>query len=231
MTVGGRRSARSAARACSATSGLRATRSGSGSARSTATPASGRRSTPSSPRRRRGSSFRTTGCRATTRPRPSERSGAAGNPGYDGRARGLSAEAAGARTLFDCHTWPGCTRNARFERSRSPIRGVQMHAILRRYEGVDQARSDEMAEKVTASLLPRLSELPGFGGYYLIDAGDGVITSISLFENPPEAEESTRLVSQWVREQGLGAALPNAPTITNGRIIASKNAAPLAAAL
>jgi len=106
-----------------------------------------------------------------------------------------------------------------------------MHATLRRYEGVDQARSDEMAEKVTASLLPRLSELPGFGGYYLIDAGDGVITSISLFENPPEAEESTRLVSQWVREQGLGAALPNAPTITNGRIIASKNAAPLVAAL
>ena len=106
-----------------------------------------------------------------------------------------------------------------------------MHATLRRYEGVDQARSDEMAEKVTASLLPRLSELTGFGGYYLIDAGDGVITSISLFDNPAEAEESTRLVSEWVREQELGAALPNAPTITSGRIIASKNAAPLVAAV
>jgi len=26
---------------------------------------------------------------------------------------GLSAEAAEARTLSDCHIWPGCTRNAR----------------------------------------------------------------------------------------------------------------------
>jgi hypothetical protein len=71
-----------------------------------------------------------------------------------------------------------------------------------------------MAEKVTETLLPKLSELAGFGGYYLIEGGDGVMTSISLFESPAEADESTRLVSEWVRAQGLEAALPNAPTIT-----------------
>ncbi len=43
-----------------------------------------------------------------------------------------------------------------------------MHATLRRYEGVDRERTDELTEKVTDSLMPRLSELPGFNGYYLI---------------------------------------------------------------
>jgi hypothetical protein len=30
---------------------------------------------------------------------------------------GLSAEAAEARTLFDCHIWPGCIRKVRLELS------------------------------------------------------------------------------------------------------------------
>ena len=47
-----------------------------------------------------------------------------------------------------------------------------MHATLRRYEGVDRERTDELTEKVTDSLMPRLSELPGFNGYYLIEARD-----------------------------------------------------------
>ena len=106
-----------------------------------------------------------------------------------------------------------------------------MHATLRRYEGADHARSGEMAEKVTETLLPKLSELAGFGGYYLIEAGDGVMTSISLFESLAEADVSTRLVSEWVREQGLEAALPNAPTITSGAVIVHKDAARLAAAV
>ena len=97
-----------------------------------------------------------------------------------------------------------------------------MHATLRRYEGVDRERTDELTEKVTDSLMPRLSELPGFNGYYLIEAGEGVITSISLFETSAQADESTRVASEWVREQELEAALPDAPKMTSGPVIAHK---------
>ena len=93
-----------------------------------------------------------------------------------------------------------------------------MHATLRRYEGVDRERTDELTQRVTDSLMPRLSELPGFGGYYLIDAGEGVFTSISLFESPSEALESTRIAEGWVHEQKLESALPNAPKITTGPV-------------
>jgi len=97
-----------------------------------------------------------------------------------------------------------------------------MHATLRRYEGVDRERTDELTEKVTDSLMPRLSELPGFNGYYLIEAGEGVITSISLFETSAQADESTRVASEWVREQELEAALPHEPKMTSGPVIAHK---------
>jgi hypothetical protein len=96
-----------------------------------------------------------------------------------------------------------------------------MHAILRRYEGVDRERTDEMVEKVNESLMPRLSELPGFGGYYLIDA-DGVMSSISIFETSAQADDSTRLVSEWIRDQKLEEALPNPPKVTSGTVITHK---------
>ena len=37
-----------------------------------------------------------------------------------------------------------------------------MHATVRRYDGVDESRRDELAKKVNEALIPRLSKLPGF---------------------------------------------------------------------
>jgi hypothetical protein len=95
-----------------------------------------------------------------------------------------------------------------------------MYATVRRYEGIDKVRSEEVTRKVADSLVPRLRELPGFGGYYLIDAGEGVLTSVGLFETSAQAHESTRLAARWVREQKLEDALPNTPKITAGPLIA-----------
>ena len=98
-----------------------------------------------------------------------------------------------------------------------------MHATVRRYEGVDQSRTDELTKKVDESLMPRLSELPGFEGYYLIEAGNGVMSSIGLFDNSAQADESTRVAANWVREEKLETALPNPPKITDGEVIVHKN--------
>ena len=98
-----------------------------------------------------------------------------------------------------------------------------MYATVRRYEGVDQSRTDELTKKVDQSLLPRLSKLPGFEGYYLIEAGNGVISSIGLFDTSAQADESTRIAATWVREEKLETALPNEPKITDGEVILHKN--------
>ena len=98
-----------------------------------------------------------------------------------------------------------------------------MHATIRRYESVDQGRTDELAKKVDETLLPKLSKLPGFEGYYLIEAGNGVMSSIGLFDTSAQAEESTRVAATWVREEKLDTALPNPPKITGGEVIVHKN--------
>ena len=95
-----------------------------------------------------------------------------------------------------------------------------MHATIRRYEGVDASRTDELSRKVNETLLPRLNELPGFGGYYLIEAGNGVMTSVSLFETSAQADESSNLVVGWIQDEELQKALPSPPKITSGKVVA-----------
>ena len=97
-----------------------------------------------------------------------------------------------------------------------------MYATIRRYDAIDQARTSELVKKAEDSLLPRMSELPGFNGYFLIEAGNGVLSSVGFFDTAAHAEESTRVASDWVREQKLETALPNPPKITNGKVLVHK---------
>ena len=97
-----------------------------------------------------------------------------------------------------------------------------MHATIRRYEAIDKTRTTELVKKAQDSLLPRLSELPGFSGYYLIEAGNGVLSSVGFFDTEAHAEESTRVASTWVREENLETTLPNAPKITSGKVVVHK---------
>jgi hypothetical protein len=94
-----------------------------------------------------------------------------------------------------------------------------MHAIVRRYEGIDMKRTDELTRKVGESLAPRLSKLPGFSGYFLIEAGDGVMSSVNFFDTSAQAEESSRVVANWLREEKLESLVPNPPKITGGKVI------------
>ena len=97
-----------------------------------------------------------------------------------------------------------------------------MHATIRRYEGIDQSRTDELVKRVNENLLPRLSKMPGFSGYYLIEAENGVMSSIDFFNTSAEADESARVASSWVRDEKLETALPNPPKVTGGEVIVHK---------
>lgn len=98
-----------------------------------------------------------------------------------------------------------------------------MHATIRRYEGVDQNRTVELTGKVNETLVPKLSKLPGFKGYYMIEAGNGIISELGLFETPEQADESTKLAASWVRDENLETAFPNPPKITSGKVVTHRN--------
>ena len=95
-----------------------------------------------------------------------------------------------------------------------------MYATIRSYHGVDTNRTGELTTKVNQTLVPKLSELPGFAAYYLVDAGNGIFTSVGLFETREQGEESTKLVSRWIRNEKLDTMMPNEPKITSGKVIA-----------
>jgi hypothetical protein len=97
-----------------------------------------------------------------------------------------------------------------------------MFATIHRYEAVDQGRISELVKTADETLVPSLSELPGFSGYYLIDAGNGVMSSVGLFDTAAHADESNGLASNWVRDQKLETALPNPPKITTGEVVVHK---------
>jgi hypothetical protein len=94
-----------------------------------------------------------------------------------------------------------------------------MYATVRRYEGIEPSNTDELTKKVGESLAPRLSKLPGFSDYFLIDTGNGVMSSIGLFDTPTHAEDSTRVAEEWVREEKLERILQNPPKVTGGEVI------------
>ena len=95
-----------------------------------------------------------------------------------------------------------------------------MFATIRRYDGVDQSRSAELTRKVNETLVPKLEKLSGFAGYWLIEADNGVFSSLSLSETPEQSKESTMIVASWIRDEKLDTMIPNEPKITSGTVVA-----------
>ena len=62
--------------------------------------------------------------------------------------------------------------------------------------------------------------MPGFIAHYWIDAGDGVMASLSVFDDKYGADESVRLAHKWVQENAA-TLIPNPPQVTEGNVVAS----------
>jgi hypothetical protein len=94
-----------------------------------------------------------------------------------------------------------------------------MYVAVRRYEGVsDPQKVGQVAQE---GFVPIISELPGFVAHYTVDAGDGVMVGISVFEHK-DAEEQTNYVAGDFVAEHLEPLLPNRPQVTTGEVVAYK---------
>jgi len=91
-----------------------------------------------------------------------------------------------------------------------------MYVSVRRYV-TDPKSVNEVMRRIREEFVPIISKAPGFLNYHVLDMGNGVLASISMFENKAGAEESDRLAANWVRT--LGSLLPNPPQITAGDVL------------
>src|SRR5215204_4002123 len=94
-----------------------------------------------------------------------------------------------------------------------------MYVAVRRFEGVrDPQKVAQVAEE---GFVPIISDLPGFVAHYTVDAGDGVIVGISVFEHKAAEEESTFLAGEFDAEH-LEPLMPNPPQVTAGEVVVYK---------
>ena len=92
-----------------------------------------------------------------------------------------------------------------------------MYAVVRRFEGVTDPQ--EVVQVAKEDFLPIISEMPGFVAYYLVDAGDGVTVSTSVFEHKDAEEQSTFVAGEFVAEH-LAPLMPNPPQVSAGEVVA-----------
>lgn len=95
-----------------------------------------------------------------------------------------------------------------------------MYVTVRRFEMV-RGSTDELWQQVEEEFVPIISQVPGFIAYYTLDSGDGVVASISIFEDQAGAEESDRQAAEWVKEN-VASLFDEPPEITAGEAMVHK---------
>lgn len=95
-----------------------------------------------------------------------------------------------------------------------------MYAAIRQYH-TDPDSVEEVVRQVNEGFVPLISDMPGFVAYFLLNAGQGEIGSVSVFQDQQSAEESNRRAEEWV-QQNLGELLPSPPNFAAGEVVAYK---------
>jgi heme-degrading monooxygenase HmoA len=103
-----------------------------------------------------------------------------------------------------------------------------MYATIRRYTSKDPSKAKaaftSLKGRIESSFVPTLHDVPGFHGYYVLNANDRELVTISIFESRAGAEESTRRAAEFVRSDPLKDQL-STPEIIEGDLLVAKEAA------
>jgi hypothetical protein len=92
-----------------------------------------------------------------------------------------------------------------------------MYAAIR--QGKARAgMAEELALRIKEGVIPIVSDVPGFMGYYVVYASDDTLTAISMFNNVEAAEESNKRALAWI-EQNLGPLLIGPVSAVAGPVI------------
>ena len=92
-------------------------------------------------------------------------------------------------------------------------------ASIRQYRTTDAAEIGRRAGDEDTGFVPVARATDGVEGWYLVDAGDGTILTVTICRDQAAADESVEKAREWV---GANAAelVEGAPTVTSGEISA-----------
>jgi 3-oxoacyl-ACP reductase-like protein len=75
-----------------------------------------------------------------------------------------------------------------------------MHASVRKYK-VDPAQLDQVSQRISDTFVPRVSEASGFVAYYVVDAGSGILITVTVGDDLEGVQRSTELAAEFVRDE------------------------------
>jgi hypothetical protein len=93
-----------------------------------------------------------------------------------------------------------------------------MYMVIRHYHDNDPAYAQRSIERNRNTLVPLLSQQPGFVAYYTMEGEDGSVVSIGVYESKEEAERSNQIAADWVK-QNSAQYVRKPPTITQGEVL------------
>ena len=97
----------------------------------------------------------------------------------------------------------------------TPPPDASAYIVIRRYQLVPDAAMDDLVERVNEGFVPIVRQIPGFQEYIFVDAGDGAHLTISLFDDPSGAEQSTQNAAAWAAE-AVAELIEGPPEVTTG---------------
>ena len=75
-----------------------------------------------------------------------------------------------------------------------------MYASIRTYK-LDKGDMDEVMHRVDTDFADRLAGEPGFAGYHVVDCGDDVLCTVTVFHDEASAKRSNDLAAEFVRDR------------------------------
>lgn len=92
-----------------------------------------------------------------------------------------------------------------------------MFAVIRRAT-IQSGAIDEAVRRDESGLLPILSSAPGFVEFMLLQAGENVGVSVTIFETQEQAEEANRRSAEWLKQNIVPLAAGPGETLAVGQV-------------
>lgn len=77
--------------------------------------------------------------------------------------------------------------------------------------------AEEISRRVRDEFVPMVRDVPGFVAYYVVDAGGGNLSSVTICDDREGVEESTARAADWVGER-LASLIESGPDTMVGEV-------------
>ena len=74
-----------------------------------------------------------------------------------------------------------------------------MYAAIRRYQ-IDPGLCSEVVKRIIEDFVPYIKETQGLMGYYVLEAGNGKLVTVSICETEAGVETANTMATNWIKQ-------------------------------